>query len=169
MYRTLIVALDALAATACSTTPPRPMPATAIDRGPPDLLSAFFGLDNALPGRTRLICRDAPGSDGMPVILSHRIAASAYSGRSGGMDASVFEVELASGERVAPDCAAPAPALDVRSRSRVGRTHGACPRPSRPWKRGQSSFSPSGTRRPISKPTARAPRNRWWWWPGPGA
>ena len=49
----------------------------------------------------------------MPVILSHRVAASAYSGRSGGMDASVFEVEVASGERVAPDCAALAPALDA--------------------------------------------------------
>lgn len=38
-----------------------------------DLLSAFFGLDNGLPLLSRLICRGAPGSDGMPVILSTEI------------------------------------------------------------------------------------------------
>ena len=38
-----------------------------------ELLSAFFGLDNALPRTARLICRRAPGKDGMPVIFSTEI------------------------------------------------------------------------------------------------
>lgn len=38
-----------------------------------DLLSAFFGLDNDLPFLSRLICRGAPGKDGMPVIFSTEI------------------------------------------------------------------------------------------------
>ena len=39
------------------------------------LLSAFFGLDNALPKRVsdRIACEGAGGSDGMPVIFSHEI------------------------------------------------------------------------------------------------
>jgi hypothetical protein len=109
--------LGMLFLTACATAP-RPMPVTAIDRAPPQLLSAFFGLDNGLVGRTRRICREAPGSDGMPVILSHRIAASA-TGRLGRMDPTVFEVELSSGERLAPACAALAPALDASERHTV--------------------------------------------------
>ena len=38
-----------------------------------ELLSAFFGLDNALPRTARLICRGAPGMDGMPVIFGAEI------------------------------------------------------------------------------------------------
>ncbi|MEL7471645.1 MAG: hypothetical protein AAFN27_24590, partial [Pseudomonadota bacterium] len=38
-----------------------------------ELLSAFFGLDNALPWLSRLICRGAPRKDGMPVIFSTEI------------------------------------------------------------------------------------------------
>lgn len=39
------------------------------------LISAFFGLDNALPKRVadRVICKGAGGADGMPVIFSHEI------------------------------------------------------------------------------------------------
>lgn len=40
----------------------------------PDLLSAFYGLDSALPiEANNAICRDAGGKDGMPVIFSHEI------------------------------------------------------------------------------------------------
>ncbi|MCH2372531.1 MAG: hypothetical protein MK324_18725 [Pirellulales bacterium] len=37
------------------------------------LLSAFFGLDNALPFRANLLCLGASGLDGMPVVLSRTI------------------------------------------------------------------------------------------------
>ncbi|MEL6370256.1 MAG: hypothetical protein AAFY84_11455 [Pseudomonadota bacterium] len=39
------------------------------------LISAFFGLDNALPERVtdRVACEGAGGKDGMPVIFSHEI------------------------------------------------------------------------------------------------
>jgi hypothetical protein len=37
------------------------------------LLSAFFGLDNALPGKANFLCLGASGEDGMPVVLSHTI------------------------------------------------------------------------------------------------
>ena len=37
------------------------------------LLSAFFGLDNALPFGANSICLGASGQDGMPVVLSHTI------------------------------------------------------------------------------------------------
>ena len=39
------------------------------------LISAFFGLDNALPERSsdRVVCEGAGGKDGMPVIFSHEV------------------------------------------------------------------------------------------------
>ena len=39
----------------------------------PILLSAFFGLDNALPFRLNRVCLGAWRKDGMPVIMSHTI------------------------------------------------------------------------------------------------
>ena len=101
---------------ACDTTAP---PVPEIDRAPPQLLSAFFGLDNGLIGPTRLICPAASGADGMPVILSHRIADTAASGRFGTVDASAFEVRMGNGERRTPECAALAPALDATERHTV--------------------------------------------------
>ena len=118
MLRRIGLALGTLLFTACAGQPrPVPMPPTSIDRAPPQLLSAFFGLDNGLVRRTRLICPDAPGSDGMPVILSHRVASA--SGRFGDVDPDAFDVTLSSGERIAPDCAALAPALDPSERHTV--------------------------------------------------
>ena len=38
-------------------------------------LSAFFGLDNALPAGANLLCQGAAGQDGMPVVLSHTVDA----------------------------------------------------------------------------------------------
>ena len=40
----------------------------------PTLLSAFFGLDNAMPFVVNLLCFGAAGDDGMPVVLSHRVS-----------------------------------------------------------------------------------------------
>lgn len=37
------------------------------------ILTAFFGLDNGLTQRARLIYRKAPGKDGMPLVFSHEI------------------------------------------------------------------------------------------------
>jgi hypothetical protein len=37
------------------------------------LLSAFFGLDNALPITASGIWKEAPGKDGMPLVFSHEI------------------------------------------------------------------------------------------------
>ena len=34
------------------------------------ILTAFFGLDNALPGTSRVLYRKAPGKDGMPIVFS---------------------------------------------------------------------------------------------------
>jgi hypothetical protein len=40
---------------------------------PIKILSAFFGLDNALPKTSLGISPKAPGSDGMPVVFSHEL------------------------------------------------------------------------------------------------
>ncbi|MDP1815467.1 MAG: hypothetical protein Q8K92_13550, partial [Leadbetterella sp.] len=37
------------------------------------LLSAFFGLDNAMPQKSMGIWSKAPGKDGMPLVFSHEI------------------------------------------------------------------------------------------------
>ena len=37
------------------------------------MLSAFFGLDNGLNQLSRLIWKEAPGKDGMPIVFSHEI------------------------------------------------------------------------------------------------
>ncbi len=37
------------------------------------VLTAFFGLDNALNQRSRLLYENAPGQDGMPLVFSHEI------------------------------------------------------------------------------------------------
>ena len=37
------------------------------------ILTAFFGLDNGLTQRARLIYRKAPGKDGMPLVFSHEL------------------------------------------------------------------------------------------------
>ncbi|MEL6241204.1 MAG: hypothetical protein AAFR19_07825 [Pseudomonadota bacterium] len=55
-----------------------------------ELLFAFFGLDNALSPLSRLICRGAPGKDGMPVIFSTEIDHTT-------MQAGDFRVTTASG------------------------------------------------------------------------
>lgn len=71
-----------------------------------EVLSAFFGLDNALPPLARLICRGAPGKDGMPVIFSTEIDHRT-------MQAGDFRVITASGATGEMTCATLAPATDA--------------------------------------------------------
>ena len=71
------------------------------------LLSAFFGLDDALPRfANRIFCDGASGKDGMPVIFSHEIALEA-------LQAGDFRVVAESGQVGDVTCVTPAPADDV--------------------------------------------------------
>ncbi|MEO0743582.1 MAG: hypothetical protein AAF089_18525 [Bacteroidota bacterium] len=91
----------------CGASAPIIPPATALDQEPPRLLNAFFGLDDALPRGTRILCRAAPGSDGMPVTFSRRVLS---------VDADDFAVVTESGARKTPGCATVRPA-DAASES----------------------------------------------------
>lgn len=71
-----------------------------------ELLSAFFGLDNALPALSRLICGDAPGKDGMPVIFSTEIDHTT-------MQAGDFKVTSGSGKIGKVHCVSLLPATDA--------------------------------------------------------
>ncbi len=71
-----------------------------------ELLSAFFGLDNALPRTARLICRGAPGKDGMPVIFSTEIDHTT-------LQAGDFRVTTASGATGKMHCVTLLPATDA--------------------------------------------------------
>lgn len=72
------------------------------------LLSAFFGVDNALPGRIAdwVICDGAGGQDGMPVIFSHEVDLTT-------LDPGDFRVTNASGEIGDVTCLTLAPADDA--------------------------------------------------------
>ncbi|MEH7829170.1 hypothetical protein [Gemmobacter denitrificans] len=69
------------------------------------LLSAFFGLDNALPWLSRLICRGAPGKDGMPVIFSTEVDHTT-------LQVGDFQVTTASGATGQLQCVTLLPATD---------------------------------------------------------
>ena len=72
-----------------------------------ELLSAFFGLDNALPRPlNRFIHRETGGKDGMPVIFSHELDVST-------MQAGDFKVTTASGQVGDLTCVTLAPANDL--------------------------------------------------------
>jgi hypothetical protein len=81
-------------------------PGAASKHDTPGLLSAFFGLDNALPRLAVGLCRGAPGRDGMPVIFSQELDADT-------LDAGDFAVTSASGAVSTPLCATLSPALDA--------------------------------------------------------
>ena len=55
------------------------------------MLSVFFGLDNALNQKSRLIWRQAPGKDGMPIVFSHEIDPTT-------LDASDFQIKTQKGD-----------------------------------------------------------------------
>ena len=56
-----------------------------------NMLPAFFGLDDGLTQRARLIWRKAPGKDGMPIVFSHEIDPAT-------LDATDFQVKTQKGE-----------------------------------------------------------------------
>lgn len=92
----------------CAT---KSVPRTTLDAEPPRIASAFFGLDNAMPGIARLICFQAPGKDGMPVTFSRRI--------TGNIDPSAFTVHTVNGEIRRPICATLRPAHAAAKRHTV--------------------------------------------------
>lgn len=55
------------------------------------MLSAFFGLDDTLNQKARLIWKKAPGKDGMPIVFSHEIDPNT-------LDASDFQIKTQKGE-----------------------------------------------------------------------
>ncbi len=72
----------------------------------PTLLSAYFGLDNALPRQANIaLCRGAGGQDGMPVIFSSEIEAESLQPED-------FAVITESGVVNTPRCVTLSPALD---------------------------------------------------------
>ena len=81
--------------------------ATTDVRGrPASILSAFFGLDDGLPGISDMaICDGAGGKDGMPIIFSHEIDVST-------MQAGDFKVTTSSGKTGDIHCVTLAPADD---------------------------------------------------------
>jgi hypothetical protein len=84
---------------ACS----RPLPPkTTLNEQPPRLVSAFFGLDHAMPRISRLLCSEGPGKDGMPLTFSRRVV--------GRFEPSAFTVRTRSGALRHPACATTKPA-----------------------------------------------------------
>ena len=78
-------------------------PATAGKQG--KLLSAFFGLDNALPFGANLLCRGAADKDGMPVVLSNTIEGET-------LEPQDFKVITSAGIERTPSCVTLRPASD---------------------------------------------------------
>ena len=70
-----------------------------------EMLSAFFGLDNALTRRARLIWPQAPGKDGMPIVFSHEIDPNT-------LDASDFQIKTQKGEILGVERASYRPAVE---------------------------------------------------------
>ena len=70
-----------------------------------EMLSAFFGLDNALTRRARLIWPQAPGKDGMPIVFSHEIDPNT-------LDASDFQIKTQKGEILGVEHASYRPAVE---------------------------------------------------------
>ena len=77
---------------------------TGLEQG--TLLSAFFGLDNALPFVAHRICLGGGGLDGMPVITSSEVDHTT-------LQAGDFRVVKASGEEGSIHCASLLPATDA--------------------------------------------------------
>ena len=93
----------------CAATPPLP---TALDQQPPELVSAFFGLDDSLPSQSIAICPEAPGRDGMPVTFSRRVVGSGIQGAR--VNAAAFTVVTRSRQQMTPVGRPSDPASDTR-------------------------------------------------------
>ena len=99
-----------LAPAFASPQEPAPISSRPGERGvidqPVRLLSAFFGLDNALPLRANLLCLGASGLDGMPVVLSHTIDPDTLQSED-------FQIVTRSGIKSTPHCVTLRPAQDA--------------------------------------------------------
>lgn len=80
---------------------------TSLDNETPRLVSAFFGLDDALPKFAAQFTAEAPGKDGMPVTFSRRV----MGGPS--VNPKAFTVKTRSGALLQPIFATTAPASDL--------------------------------------------------------
>ena len=79
------------------------IPATTV---PPEILSAYHGLD-ALPMEIRLVCNNqGAGEDGLPVVFSTQLDNTS-------IKPEYFIVENAAGERIIPVCASLQPAVET--------------------------------------------------------
>lgn len=104
-YFPLIITVAVAMSSGCGT-PPR----TTLDDQPPRLVSAFFGLDDALPDNAVNICLEAPGADGMPVTFSRRVLGTGLEGAN--VSAEAFTVTTRSGATKTPACATLRPASE---------------------------------------------------------
>lgn len=112
LHGTALTLVCALAG--CAATPPPP---TALDQQPPELVNAFFGLDDSLPPQSIAICPEAPGRDGMPVTFSRRVVGNGFQGA--GVDPAAFTVVTQSGQQKKPVCASLRPAVGPDERHTV--------------------------------------------------
>jgi hypothetical protein len=71
----------------------------------PALISAFFGLDHALPTSSNQICNNAKGQNGMPVVFPLELEMTS-------LQAGDFQIVTQSGQLKSVYCVTPAPALD---------------------------------------------------------
>ncbi len=70
------------------------------------VLSAFFGLDNALPRTAVAISPKAPGKDGMPIVFSHELDPTS-------LDPSDFKIKTAKGNLFDVEVASFRPAIEA--------------------------------------------------------
>lgn len=107
MFRARWLVFAGIFTLGCSRQPPQ----TILDREPPRMLSAFFGLDHAMPPESRALCLSAPGTDGLPVTFTRRVV--------GSIQASAFTVRTRSGQALHPTCATTRPADAIAERHTV--------------------------------------------------
>ncbi len=114
-YRALALGVALLALSGCgelrqssdSTTEDTTAATSATLLADEGLLSAFFGLDDAIPRLAGLIiCPGAVGEDGLPVVFSREL-------RLESLQAGDFRIIKASGEPSTVRCVTPAPANDA--------------------------------------------------------
>lgn len=79
----------------------------------PAIVSAFFGLDNALPRGSEALCEGSEGLDGLTLVLSRRVDSESVT-----LDPSAFKVSIGTIEGVVK-CATLAPAVEPGERRTI--------------------------------------------------
>ena len=111
--RTPWLAALVLAIVSLTPTPSHSQEPPPAGTAPARLISAFFGLDNALPMAVNFaLCPGGGGMDGMPVVLSHTVDPET-------LQAEDFRVFTRSGVERTPKCATLRPASDPGERRTV--------------------------------------------------